>query len=163
MPVEANGRTHQNCQGVQRKMALKKPRQGQLLSAFKVKEVLVLSSLTPKAVTEFENAIRMAASKARYTGSPYHRSPGSKAGIVAQRVGLTSRCPPNWTNIEATRVLRLAISEGYVSAIWEQCFPRYVWHKDDDVLYEARLTNSGTGEYHGYPLEDRWQWPKNFQ
>jgi hypothetical protein len=42
-------------------------------------------------------------------------------------------------------------------------YPRYVWHLDADVLYEARLTNSGNGEYHGYPLEDRWQWPKNFR
>jgi hypothetical protein len=75
-------------------MALKKPRQGQSLSAFKVKEMLVLSSLSLKAAAKFEKAMQIAASKARYTGSPYHRSPGSKAGMVAQRVGLTSRCPP---------------------------------------------------------------------
>jgi hypothetical protein len=32
-----------------------------------------------------------------------------------------------------------------------------------DVLYEARLTNRENGEHHGCPLEDRWQWPKNFR
>ncbi len=47
--------------------------------------------------------------------------------------------------------------------VWENGYPRYVWYLDEDVLYEARLTNSGNGEYHGYPLEDRWQWPKNFK
>jgi hypothetical protein len=76
---------------------------------------------------------------------------------------LTSRCPPIWTNTEATRLLRLAVLEGRVSWLWEKGYPRYVWHLDGDVLYEARLTNSGTGEYHGYPLEDQWQWPKNFR
>jgi hypothetical protein len=107
--------------------------------------------------------MQLAAAKVRYTGSPYHRSSGSTSGPIAQRVGLTSRCPPSWTNVEATRVLRLAIIEGRVSLRWEHGYPRYVWHRDGDVLYEARLTNSGTGEYHGYPLEDRWQWPKNFR
>ena len=142
---------------------LKKPRQGQSLAPFKVKEMLMLSSLSASAAKQFEKAMKTAAAKVRYTGSPYHRSPGSKSGSIAQRVGLTSRCPPAWTNDEATRVLRLAIMEGRVSMIWEHGYPRHVWHLDGDVLYEARLTNSGNGEYHAYPLEDRWQWPKNFR
>jgi hypothetical protein len=144
-------------------MVIKRPRQGQRPASFKAKEMLVLSGLSSKAAAKFVNAIQLAAGKARYVGSPYHRSPGSKAGPVAQRVGLTSRCPPSWTNVEATRVLRVAITEARVSMIWERGFPRYVWYLDDDVLYEARLTNSGNGEYHAYPLEDRWQWPRNFR
>lgn len=144
------------------KMALKRPKQDKAVAPYKAKEMLDLTSLSEAAADKFRQAMREAGSKARYTGSPYHRS-STKEGPVAQRVGLSSRCPPNWTNVDATRVLRVAITEGRVSAIWEQGFPKQVWHLDGDVLYEARLTNSGNGEYHGYPLEDRWQWPKNFR
>jgi hypothetical protein len=101
-------------------MVLKRPRQGQSLAAFKTKEMLLLSALSPEAAAKFIAAMRLAAVHARYTGSPYHRAPGSKEGPIARRVGLTSRCPPSWTNIEATRVLRIAITEGQVSIIWEQ-------------------------------------------
>src|SRR5262245_25354045 len=38
-------------------------------------------------------------------------------------------------------------------------FPRLVWHLQDETLYEARLSNRELGEYHGYPLEDRCEWP----
>jgi hypothetical protein len=144
-------------------MVLKKPQQGQSLQPLKTKEMLVLSALSHATAERFIAAMRVAAAKVRYTGSPYHRSPGSKGGPIAGRVGLTSRCPPSWTNTEATRVLRIAIVEGRVSCIWEGGYPRHVWHLDGEVLYEARLTNSGNGEYHGYPLEDQWQWPKNYQ
>ena len=144
-------------------MGLRKPTQGQSLAGFKIKEMLNLTSLSAQTANKFVDAMKLAASKVRYTGSPYHRSPGSKAGPIASRSGLASKCPPNWTNLEATRVLRQAMVEGRVSMIWEQGYPRHVWYLDGDVLYEARLTNSGNGEYHGYPLEDRWQWPKNFR
>lgn len=144
-------------------MALKRPKQGKSLKPYKAKEMLLLPGLTAEAAEKFVNAMQEAAGKVRYTGSPYHRSPGSKAGAIVPRLGLTSKCPPKWTNEDATRVLRLAIREGRVSQVWEEGYPRYVWHLDDDILYEARLTNSGTGEYHGYPLEDKLQWPKNFR
>lgn len=144
-------------------MVLKKPKQEQSLKALKGKAILDLSELTGTTAEKFRAAMRTAAMNARYTGSPYHRSPGSKAGPVARRTGLTSKCPPSWTNEDATRLLRVAIAEGRVSTVWDQGYPRYVWHRDGDVLYEARLTNSSNGEYHGYPLEDRWQWPKNFR
>ncbi len=143
-------------------MVLKRPKQTTAVGPYKPKTMLDLSGLTKKTADHFREAIRVASGKVRYTGSPYHRS-STKEGPIAQRVGLTSRGPPSWTNLEATRVLRIAVTDGRVSEVWEYAFPRYVWHLDGDVLYEARLTNSGTGEYHGYPLEDRWQWPKNFR
>jgi hypothetical protein len=143
-------------------MALKRPKQSKVVAPYKAREMLDLTTLSEATADKFRRAMMEASSRARYTGSPYHRS-SAREGPMAQRVGLTSRCPPSWTNIEATRVLRLAITEGHVSPIWEKGFPRHVWHLDGDVLYEARLTNSGNGEYHGYPLEDRWQWPKNFR
>jgi hypothetical protein len=145
-------------------MGLKKPRQEEKRSTFKAKTMLVLAALSADAQRQFRQAMHTASTKVRYTGSPYHRAFSSKAGPVAYRSGLTSRCPATWTNGEATRVLRLAINEGRVSMVWENGFPKYVWHLDDGgVLYEACLTNSGNGEYHGYPLEDQWQWPMNFR
>jgi hypothetical protein len=140
----------------------RKPKQGQSLSVFKVKEILVLADLSAETASAFTAAMKVAATNAKYTGSPYHRPAGSKQGEVAYRIGLSSRCPPSWNNIEATRVLRNAIREGRVSTVWNNGYPKHVWHLDDDVLYEAMLTNSGNGEYHAYPLEDRWQWPKNY-
>jgi hypothetical protein len=144
-------------------MALKRPKHGPPPATLRAKELLILQDLSPDTAAKFVAAMREAAGKVRYTGSPYHRAPGSKEGPVAHRAGLASRCPQSWTNVEATRVLRAAIVEARVSMRWEHGYPRYVWHLDGDVLYEARLTNSGAGEYHGYPLEDRWQWPKNFR
>lgn len=144
-------------------MKIKKPKQGLSKAAFKPKVMLLLANLSAKTAEKFAAAMKVAASKVRYTGSPYHRSPGSKAGPVVLRAGLSSRCPPSWTNQDATRVLRLAIVEGRVSEVWTNGYPCFVWHLEGDVLYEARLTNAGNGEYHGYPLEDRWQWPRNYQ
>lgn len=144
-------------------MALKRPTQGKSVASFKVKEMLNFDALSAFATNQFTKAIKVAAAKVRYTGSPYHRSPGSKAGPIGSRVGHASRCPSKWSNLEATRALREAVSDERVSMVWENGYPRYVWYLDEDVLYEARLTNSGNGEYHGYPLEDRWQWPKNFK
>ena len=42
---------------------------------------------------------------------------------------------------------------GQVGALWEGGFPRYVWHREDDTVYEARQGAAGSGEYHGYPLK----------
>ena len=40
---------------------------------------------------------------------------------------------------------------------WEGDFPRYVWCKVGDIVYEARLVNRGLGEYKGWQLEsDEW-------
>ena len=145
-------------------MALKRPKQVRFFGPTKAKEQLILQDLTKATARKFEVALQLIITRVRYTGSPYHRSPGSKAGAIVKRAGLTSKCPPTWTNAAATEALRLAIREVRVSCFWEGAgFPRYVWHLEGDVLYEARLTNRDNGEYHGYPLEDKWQWPKNFR
>src|SRR6266851_5577950 len=131
-------------------MVLKRPKPEKAFGPSKARELLLLQGLSKDTSAKFVSALQAAIDKVRYTGSAYHRAPGSKAGPVAQRAGLTSRCPPNWTNARATEALKKAISEAKVSCYWEQGFPRYVWYLDDDVLYEARLTNRGNGEYHGY-------------
>lgn len=48
---------------------------------------------------------------------------------------------------------------GAVGAPWEGDFPRYVWRREGDVVYEARLINREIGEYKGYPLQ-RDEWPE---
>jgi hypothetical protein len=40
-----------------------------------------------------------------------------------------------------------------VSELREGGFPRYVWFKQGNAVYEGRLVNRGLGEYKGYPLE----------
>lgn len=54
--------------------------------------------------------------------------------------------------------LRDAVTRGAVSALWEGGYPRYVWYKDGDRVYEGRLVNQGLGEYKGYPIESH-EWP----
>jgi hypothetical protein len=81
----------------------------------------------------------------------------------SRRWPIASKCPPVWTQQEATRVLRQSIIAGYVCTWNGNDFPLFVWYRDDEILYEARLSNRTSGEYHGYPLEDRREWPKNFR
>jgi len=100
------------------------------------------------------------AERARYVGSPEHKDMPSFAGHPRPRADATicdrafaDKLPQinNW--------LRLALTKGVVGAPWEGNFPRYAWFKDGDVVYEARLVNSGTGEYKGYALEPD-EWPR---
>jgi hypothetical protein len=48
--------------------------------------------------------------------------------------------------------LRIAIRERRVSATFEGDYPRYAWARVGDQVYEARLSNSGLGQYKGYPI-----------
>jgi hypothetical protein len=106
-----------------------------------------------------------ASNACRYAGSPYHRRRDSMmGGATADRTWPdASKCPPFWTREAATRALKEAIRIGQVSADWQNGFPRFAWIRHDDVLYEARLSNSGLGEYHAYPLEDAREWPKQLR
>ena len=47
--------------------------------------------------------------------------------------------------------LRDAVRAGKVG-VWDGGFPRYVWHREGDMVFEARQGSPGSGEYHGYPL-----------
>ena len=93
-----------------------------------------------------------------YVGSPEHKDIPSFAGQPRLR-GDASRCPREITDRElVNQWLRSAIRRGAVGAPWEGDFPRYVWYRDGDSVYEGRLVNRGNGEYKGYPL-DKNQWP----
>ena len=94
------------------------------------------------------------AESCRYVGSPYHKDALGFAGMPRGRRPTASLCPTNLVNcrdlIEGW--LRDAVRSGRVGA-WDGRFPRYVWHSEDDVIFEARQGSPRSGEYHGYPFE----------
>lgn len=103
---------------------------------------------------------------ATYVGSPEHKNVPSYAGPPRLRAD-ASCCPPElgMEPANVTAWLRTAICKGFTGGPWEGRspeFPRYVWYKHNDTVYEGRLVNSGRGEYKGYPLE-RSEWPSIFE
>jgi hypothetical protein len=96
--------------------------------------------------------LAQAASKSVYAGSDYH-CPGVGGRPLKYRAKPASICPRHWSEAEATAALRVAMTQGTVSEVWEDGFPRYVWHKDGDVWYEARHTRGPYGTFHAYPIE----------
>ena len=94
------------------------------------------------------------ADSCRYVGSPDHKAAPSFAGTVRGRRPDASFCPGELAD-SRDRVehwLREAMRAGRVGA-WDGGFPRYVWHREGDTVFEARQGSPGSGEYHGYPLE----------
>jgi hypothetical protein len=91
----------------------------------------------------------------RYVGSPNHKDEPSFAGKVAHPVPDRSVCPRaiNRRQDDIQHWLRAAIQHGHTGGVWEGegKFPRYVWHREGDTIYEGRhIVN---GQYKGYPLE----------
>lgn len=97
------------------------------------------------------------ARKSSYVGSPEHKDAPSFAGQPRPRAD-ASICDHRLNDAaEITLWLRSAIQKGAVGTFWEGSFPRYVWYKDGDTVYEGRLINRESGEYKGYPLQpDEW-------
>ena len=97
------------------------------------------------------------AARASYVGSAEHKRHLSSVGSPRLRADATP-CPPELTDASVlTTWLRAAITRGLTGALWEQGFPRYVWWREGEVCYEARLLNAGAGEYKGWPLaKDEW-------
>jgi hypothetical protein len=93
-----------------------------------------------------------AATKALYSPSEYHCR-GPKGQPLKSRPKPASECPRGWSGAEATHALRRAIADGQVSEVWEDGFPRFVWHRDNGVTYEARHTRGPVGTFHAYPIE----------
>src|SRR5512139_2926851 len=104
------------------------------------------------------------AERVSYVGSPEHKTYHSFAGSPRPRADAT-KCDPRLNDPAVlTGWLRLAIMRGNVGEPWEGDFPRYVWHRQDGVVYEARLVNRELGQYKGWALElSEWpngcQWP----
>lgn len=97
-----------------------------------------------------------------YEGSAEHKDVLSFRGLPELRSD-ASICPRHISSREqVTEWLRTAIRTGAVGPPWEGDYPRYVWYMTDGTVYEARLTNRGSGAYKGYPLEEA-EWPRGIQ
>jgi hypothetical protein len=103
------------------------------------------------------------AQRARYVGSPEHKSHPSAAGRPAARSD-ASLCDPNLSNQPEilTGVLRDSIRDGRIGGIFEGDFPKYVWGEVNGQLFEARHINGPQGTYKGYPLEE-FERPKGWR
>ena len=87
-----------------------------------------------------------AASHALYTGSPEHKLPHARSDATLCPADLEGR------QAELTSWLRNAILQGSAGGLMEGPFPRYVWYREGDRVFEGRLTNRELGQYKGYPI-----------
>ena len=105
--------------------------------------------VTPSAGVNLEQV----ASSCRYVGSVYHKRNPSFAGPPKPRPD-ASKCPSDLSNrrklVESW--LKIAVVSGNVGGFDEYGYPRYVWYRAGNTIYEARTGSKGSGEYHGYPL-----------
>lgn len=101
----------------------------------------------PDVLAEMARAVR-------YVGSLEHKSGPSFAGHPAPRADATI-CDPSFADRQdmLTEWLRSAILSGKMSEIADgERFPRYVWWRYANKVYEARLVNREQGHYKGYEL-----------
>ena len=109
----------------------------------------------PKRMASFFDNTRLAtaADRARYNPSDYHcRLPDGRPRRM--RAKPASACERPWAIPDATEALRVAIVKGHVSDVWDDEFPRYAWHLDGEIIYEARHTRGPLGTYHAYPIDE---------
>lgn len=99
-----------------------------------------------------ERELEERARRATYDPSPYH-SRGANGAPVKIRAEPTSVCQKKWSLEEAHDALRRAIRNCWVSEVWENGFPRHVWYRVGEDVYEARHTNGPSGTYHAYPID----------
>lgn len=93
------------------------------------------------------------AARATYDISAEHKDYLTTAGPGRLRSD-ASACPRGMDFDEVAGWLKTAIRAGDVSAAFEGAFPRYAWARVQGRVYEARLTNSESGAFKGYPLRD---------
>ena len=95
---------------------------------------------------------------ARYVGSGHHKRYPADYGLQRTNPRPTkSLCdlerviPLN----EAKSLLTEGIRRGLFSEIRQDGFPKFIWSVSrDGEVFEAKTDTHGSGEYHGYPLED---------
>ncbi len=104
--------------------------------------------------SEVEVDLTILAGQIRYVGSPEHKDSKSFAGMPKPRSD-ASICPRSLAckQDQILGWLQESLRKGHCGGIWENGYPRYIWKIWDGNTYEARLTNSGSGEYKGYPID----------
>ena len=96
----------------------------------------------------------------KYVGSPEHKDAPSFVGMPKPRAD-ASICDRalGQDRVKVQKWLQTAVARGWVGELRDGRFPRYVWYRDGDVVYEGRLVNQQRGEYKGYPLNND-EWPQ---
>jgi hypothetical protein len=86
------------------------------------------------------------ATEVSYIISTEHKDYLTSAGPGNLRSDATA-CPRGLDFTQVEDWLKQAVGAGNVSAVLDGDFPRYVWKKVGDQIYEARLSNAGLGQY----------------
>lgn len=111
----------------------------------------------PRATRQLEASrpgqLHELAEQASYILTPEHKDYLTAAGPGKLRSDATA-CPRGLDFAEVESWLKETIEAGNVSADTENDFPRYAWARIRGRVYEARLSNSGLGQYKGYPIHD---------
>ncbi len=112
------------------------------------------AALAPVGVIGKDELDRMAKT-ARYNPSPYHKSDPSILGSPIPRPDKTVCDGPAPVDCrDAAGLLKSGFVRGMISMQVRQGWPQNVWAVDDGrIVYEAQLSNSELGEYHGYPMK----------
>lgn len=99
-----------------------------------------------------------------YIGSPEHKDRPFFGGRQPDNRSDASICPEELADerevVESW--LKAGIRQGAVGEMWEGDYPRYVWFKYNNTVYEGRLVNRGRGTYKGYPLHEE-EWPRGIE
>ncbi len=96
------------------------------------------------------------AARATYIGSGEHKTYPSEDGLWtfdprADKAKCDKYDRTQWSQL--VDALRVAIRAGCVDEDFRGDFPSRVWVYINEVLHEARLSNAGLGQYHGFPVE----------
>jgi len=113
--------------------------------------------------TPMLDELQILSAEVAYVGSPEHKRSPSFAGHPRPRAD-ASICPKELLG-EQDRItlwLKNAVGRGCVSEEFEGRFPKYVWHRDGDTVFEGRLVNKEQGTYKGFPLEAH-EWPTGIE
>lgn len=116
--------------------------------------------------TSDDQRVVLASKKAFYRGSGRHKSypSPSKEWVINTKTDL-AKCDKfsekDWPKLQQT--LRAAIRAGCTSGTSDDAFPFRAWAYINNVLHEARRTNTETGEYHAFPLDYKEHHPQDPQ
>ena len=103
------------------------------------------------------------AGRCRYVGSPYHKDRPGFAGMPKGRRSAGSKCPSELADDQekVQQWLESSIRAGRTGRWDAQArLPLEVFHREGKLVFQGVLGSPGSGEYHGFPLED-WQVVRN--
>ena len=88
-----------------------------------------------------------------YAHSPYH------CGANIKHTVNKTKCPRGITSSKALKLLQEGLRRYTFPPIEEDKLPNVVWAVDEyqgrRIVYEAKLENRNTFEYHGFPIQEK--------